>query len=358
MDEIERLKSAAANAQSVLGRVSGEGSILEQVSCGDTVGHLHPQRANDLSEVIDAMAEQVRQTRAIFGSTDEDPHDYVNDSMGQIVDALLPLNRKERFYTGTVLPMIVASDGFAHLHRLLRLCGLSVDPVEGRPPLSGLHEFEFFTEYSFFESCFTEQDRSRFLNAPTGADTPDIVLAGPDWLVAIEAKVFHNPLPDTLNHQMQRQRVLVDYWASSLHVDQDRVRHVLLLPEKLPSAGVTFPVITWENVLKEYRVVAPAYWTGVLSTALERYDALASSPTTFRTNMDSFVTGQQIVEGHAEGTLDFAYVGRQGGLRGAKFTEDVSSGNWRAQGYEVRYEAMPGNRNWFAVREFLQATAE
>lgn len=38
---------------------------------------------------------------------------------------LLPLNRKERFYTGTVLPAILAADGFAYLDRFLALCGIT-----------------------------------------------------------------------------------------------------------------------------------------------------------------------------------------------------------------------------------------
>jgi hypothetical protein len=58
-------------------------------------------------------------------------------------DRRLPVNRKERFYTGTVLPMIVAGDRFRSLGRMLELCGLhQVD-------LSEPAELQFFSEYSF-----------------------------------------------------------------------------------------------------------------------------------------------------------------------------------------------------------------
>lgn len=41
--------------------------------------------------------------------------------MAELVDHGLPLNRKERFYTATVLPMLVCTDDFGHLDRLLEL---------------------------------------------------------------------------------------------------------------------------------------------------------------------------------------------------------------------------------------------
>src|SRR6185312_6165083 len=46
----------------------------------------------------------------------------------EMFDSSLPLNRKERFYTGTVLPMLIASDGFMHLNRFLRLCSAPTLP--------------------------------------------------------------------------------------------------------------------------------------------------------------------------------------------------------------------------------------
>jgi hypothetical protein len=36
----------------------------------------------------------------------------------------LPINRKEVYYTATVLPCIVCADGFAHIHRLWQLLGI------------------------------------------------------------------------------------------------------------------------------------------------------------------------------------------------------------------------------------------
>lgn len=358
MDEFERMVEAARQAQGKLTGVAGEGSILEQISRGEWNGRLQPEQARDLADVLSALTEHARHGRAVAGcvSTGGDPHPYAHRSVEETVNRLLPLNRKERYYTGTVLPMIVASDGFSHLHRLLDLCDLDIQPFNDAN-LDGLQKIAFYTEYSFVESRYTTIDKARFPNAPTDADTPDIVIVGEDWLLAIEAKMFHNPLPGALNHQMERQRVLVEYWTRMLNLRRDRVRHVLLLPQALPVKGVTFPIVTWEQVLQAYRVPAPAYWTAMLATALDRYGDLVSAPITFGGNKDADLTGQQIVHAHAEGTLEFRYMGRNGGLHGSALGEDIASGNWRTRRYEVRREPLPGNGNWFEVVSFIQATA-
>jgi hypothetical protein len=63
----------------------------------------------------------------------------------------LPLNRKERYYTGTVLPMLVATDDFAHLGRLTELAGLGPVQVDARPASATV---QLFTEYGYLESTW------------------------------------------------------------------------------------------------------------------------------------------------------------------------------------------------------------
>ena len=267
----------------------------------------------------------------------------------------LPLNRKERYYTGTVLPGLVASDGFAHLERLLKLCGLAVD-LDGW--LGEPAELLFCTEYGFAESVFTADDRERWGGA-LDADTPDVVIAGPDWLVAIEAKMFHNPSAADLNGQMTRQSKVISRWIEVLGLPTERVKHVLLLPEKLAAAsdGHGWQVVTWEQVLEEYRLVGPRYWANVLATALADYDSLVSTGPAFGKNKDARLTGAEIVDLHAEGTLPYSSVGRSEGLTGGPFLEDIRTGAWRTRSYEVR-DGAPPNANWFSIADFIAATAE
>lgn len=70
------------------------------------------------------------------------------------------------------------------------------------------------------------------------------------------------------------------------------------------------------------------------------------------------MTGKEIVESFAEGTLEADHVGRQGGLHRKAFREDVETGRWRIQTYELRTGALPGNDNWFPVAEFLAAVTD
>jgi hypothetical protein len=61
-------------------------------------------------------------------------------SLEELMSEDLPLNRKERFFTGTILPMLVCKDSFKHLHGLLALIGceerLSVSVETGREDLT------------------------------------------------------------------------------------------------------------------------------------------------------------------------------------------------------------------------------
>jgi len=70
-------------------------------------------------------------------------------SLEEIHSAELPLNRKERFFTGTVFPMITCKDNFAHLHILMSLLGVSPIPtIVANPDETNI---QFFTEYSLQE---------------------------------------------------------------------------------------------------------------------------------------------------------------------------------------------------------------
>jgi len=331
-------------------------NFVEEISRGEWTDLLTPAASRDLADVLDATTESIRHAREVAGhlSAGSLPHPYAVDSLAGVVGKGLPLNRKERYYTSTVLPMVIASDGFAHLHRFLALCGLRVDPLKD-DPLEGLVPIEFFSEYNFAESRFTAEDRARFVDPPMEGDTPDLVIVGPDWLVAVEAKMFHAPLASTLNVQLRRQRVLIDYWTASLDLAAHRVAHVALVPSGLSVNGLVAPTVTWESVLNEYQTVAPAYWTAVLRVALDRYDQLRSRGR-FGENAHGRMTGLEIVQQSSAGTFDFTHMGRDRGLDGDPLREDVATGTWRNRLYEVRTGPLPGNPNWFSITEFIART--
>jgi hypothetical protein len=283
------------------------------------------------------------------------------DAPLELVPGGLPLNRKERYYTGTVLPMLVAADDFAHLGRLTALAGLGPVEVDARP---GSATVQLFTEYGYLESRLQEPTDP---TAPTTRDTPDVVvfLTSPRRvLLVIEAKLFDRPTRTELGQQLTAQATLVAHLARDRDVAADDVAHVLLLPdapaaelalepEALPTgwpAGTQ--VLTWERLLAAYQPVAPAYWTAVLREALARYEELKAPRRPGRHNADGLLTGQSLVDGYQDGTLVGSWMGCGGGLDGSRLQAQLASGVWRTQRYEWRAKPLPDNRNWFPVADF------
>ena len=267
----------------------------------------------------------------------------------------LPLNRKERYYTGTVLPGIVACDDFGHLDRLLACCGLADMEV------GDLAALQFFTEYNFAESVFTTADDASFADRPRISDTPDLVVKGPDWLLTIEAKMFHNPTAADLTHQYEQQAKLVTYWRSKFSIAEPRSRHVLLLPEQLYEKlrpALPRDVITWQQVLDAYADVAPQFWIKVLRTALARYADLVSPASPWGQNADGKLTGLQIVQALKGHDTSVRWIGRRGGIDGALLADDVASNAWRSRRYEVSAAAVPPNPWWFSIEDFVTRVSE
>lgn len=357
-DPFVRLRGAAAWARQVLLRVASDGGILKQMEAGEWDDHLSAEDAIDAADMLDAVAEHVRSNQALAGvhGSPSSGFQTLASPFRDLTRTHLPLNRKERYYTGTVLPLLIASDGFAHLKCFMRRCGLL--DVDVRADRKGQQPFELFTEYGFAESL-RSTDARRFSIVPT-RETPDVVMIGKDWLLAVEAKMYHHPTASALQAQLRPQRDLIDAWAHDLGIATGRIRHVLLLPQRLArevQGRASAPVITWEEVLHDYRVVGPAYWVGVLDEALCRYDEMVSTPPSFGANADAHLTGAKIAEMHAAGTLTYNYVGRHGGRNGRRFLEDMAQGKWRTVTYEVREGDLTGSPNWFSIASFLAAPA-
>lgn len=369
-DSMNDLRAAASQARMIMARLAGEGGVLEQLENGEWDRALQEHdNLTDAAALLRVAAENARYTREAVdalrqGPTwdTEAPQRVAGDAAGR----RLPFNRKERYFTGTVFPMIVASDGFAHLDRLLDLCQL--EDVHVEPGLNANQDIQFFTEYSFKESVFSREDRARFADAPPGGDTPDIVLVGPDWLLTIEAKMYDQPTAVSLNGQLDRQWTLVEYWAKAFRFDPARVQHVALIPAALSRrlGPLSRPTVTWEELADAYRDVAPRFWLGQLDYA-NTAALTTETDAVFGVNAHGHRTGQEIYDGlltpgpgdatDLVGTdATFDYMGRGGGLDGKALADDIATGRWRTQRYEVRVGDAP-NTNWFAIADFLDRIA-
>jgi hypothetical protein len=282
-----------------------------------------------------------------FGSKNPTAGDFA----AQLASTGLPFNRKERFFTGTVLPSLVCCDRFAHFSRFTELCGVR------RSVSARCDGLQFFTEYNFAESVRLT-DQQRFPKALTGRDTPDVMVyeSGDDaFLLAVEAKMFHRPTAVDLNSQIAIQADLLRYIGTSLQISEHRRFHVALLPAPLADfvGSLIVPTITWEQVAETYNDVADPYWIDVLHFALRSYDDLVSRGSERGQNAEFYLVGKDIVDGYRDGSLATAWMGRVRGLNGPELAKDLRSGSWRLQRYECSHVQVP-NRNWFAVARFVQ----
>ena len=280
-----------------------------------------------------------------------------------LIKTQLPLNRKERFFTGTVFPMIVCRDNFKHF-------GVFASLVKGLEPRTVSAEasscdIQFFTEYSLVESIYDTETKERLRSAPRRKDTPDIMIllaAEPKALIALEAKMYDNPTDMALIEQMTAQKAILDYLQNKLSIK--KIFHCALLPAKLSEAvgslGNDFNTITWEEILRAYqglRVYEGDYFLETLRLALELYDMLVSRAERYGQNCERKLTGREIFDGYNNRLGEQLYrpltMGRNSGATGAELENDINSGRWATHIYETSSKAKPANSNWFTVEEFV-----
>jgi len=199
----------------------------------------------------------------------------------------IPINRKEKYYTGTVLPMIVCRDNIRNISRIFKLAGID---VEGSFEELDDKDVIFYTEYSLKDSCVGCFDQS-FLNTLEGIDKfsiPDILIGARFkdrfYILAVEAKMFQKTSFVELSRQLKKQldtaispvvQCLKMYYGSSAEVI---VEQCALLPEqmidfnKIYGQTHMFKVISWEDILTTFSDNNGCYFYRILQRALEEYD--------------------------------------------------------------------------------------
>lgn len=271
-----------------------------------------------------------------------------------LINNNLPLNRKERFYTGTVFPFIVCKENFKYLNLLFSLLGdIKVPAITSTNDFTNI---EFFTEYSLRESV--HGTGRYFKELPKTKDTPDIVIlidGTPKVVIAFEAKMFDVPSKEELIKQLGAQKEILNSIKMNLAIDS--VYHYALLPQELAIriGEIGFPILTWESVLDSFRPVCGSdYFYKLLSIALDNYQNLVSTEVTFGKNNEGYMAGLSIYIRFKDGSLNKTWMGRAGGLHGPKLQQDLKVGNWKTQKYETRETPPTGSGiNWFRVNDFI-----
>ena len=274
----------------------------------------------------------------------------------------LPLNRKEKFYTATILPHLICYDNFKYFERFTSLIPGFPSNIEIKPNPKD-NNILFLTEFSLTESLKDRSLNVKFQDVPKSKETPDLVvlITEPEKiLIVVEAKMYSSSDSFSLAKQMDDQKKIINSIKKTLSINEKNIFHIGLVPSKMITKSVMnkYNIVYWEEILNAYRdILVNDYFFNVLDLALEKYDILVSKNvygSTYGKNMDVKLSGLEIVKLHKEGKR--FWVGRNRGLHGPEFQNDVRTGNWEKFEYEVNITASnPPNHNWFSSAEFINA---
>jgi|GEM_PF-836897 len=273
----------------------------------------------------------------------------------------LPLNRKEKFYTGTVLPQIICHENFKYFNLFTNLIRNFPLGIEIKTDLWD-NNIQFFTEYSLKESVVSGLAKT-FVELPKTKETPDliIVITKPELiLIVVEAKVYNPTDADSLSKQMQNQVKIISSIKKTINIRDENVFHIGIVPKKLINKRLIkeFQLLYWEDILESYSIILKDnYFFNLLVLAMKKFDDLFLSSsgqhTSYGKNMDSNMSGLEIVKMFS--TTKKFWVGRHGGLTGDALLNDKNSGIWKTKKYEVNISSsVAPNRNWFSAEEFIR----
>ncbi len=276
-----------------------------------------------------------------------------------IASSAAPFNREERFFTGTVLPLLVSGDDFKDLKPLIDLMApsLNLNPEYSDTRKSVL----FYTEYNLKKSGYVKTGITRPDESTTkiDGDTPDILFYVWDndkiYLFAIEVKMYHKPTADNLALQLQRQYVVLKALASKANIPVEHIFHYALVPAKTSLSYTNkSKLLTWEQIYDLYRTKAVnRYAIDALGYALKEYDNLVAKQTTGKNNSTETLSGWDIMNNHE--AIGIKYVGCSGGRNGERFLRLAITDKWKYNSFQITTASTCPNRNWFPIEEFLNA---
>ncbi|MGA2323283.1 MAG: hypothetical protein ABSG22_05490 [Sedimentisphaerales bacterium] len=264
----------------------------------------------------------------------------------------LPINRKERFYTGTVLPAVLFHNGLNNFYCFLRaIKGFPHDEVNEETIGDN---FLFYTEYNLNQSAGY---RNVGRKIPTSTnDTPDVIieiLRPKRVFVIIEAKMFENASQSSLSRQMSLQKkAVIEPLRKTFQLDENQIFHVALVPGELRlKNGDGYQIINWEHFIKQELDLSSNYFYKYLKFAIANYSelvAIGPPPPPYPK-----MSGQQIYEDGKNNVL--YWVGRQGGEK-IIIEEDIDSDEWETSEYYVNQDKPSSGRrgNWITSIKFAE----
>jgi hypothetical protein len=265
----------------------------------------------------------------------------------------LPINRKERFFTGTVLPSLLFHNGYSNLFTFLQQ--IEDFPREVNSENTD-DNFLFYTEYNLKESAGNKTVGTKIYTATR--DTPDVViqiLKPVTLFVVIEAKMFANVIQNDFNRQMNAQKLAIIDVLEDKYPEYKSI-HIGLIPAKLGIKSTeTYSITYWDNFLNDKKFhLKGNFFLNYLRYALEHYEDLVAAGKAITVQDEK--SGSMIMK-------DFKnkkqyWIGRRGGIK--TIIEDVKSSSWRNKNYCINdNKPREGHKgNWITIDEFAHIVKE
>jgi hypothetical protein len=268
----------------------------------------------------------------------------------------LPLNRKEVFYSATVLPGIICSDGLAAFFGLLGKPGIHIDLS---PDTANV---QIFSEYDLRDAIRGDRmapDALKKLLSDMTGDTPDLVIlvdSAAPVLVVLEAKLFDNSAR-TIAGQIEKQRANMALLASVM--PEYEILHVALVLKSAagrvyPNAGEPglFKTITWEEVVEKYTdIPAAGYWVRQLRLALGSENNLLAGGGSRGTHEDGRMTTAGILDAYERPDCIIKSVGCLG-ANWARLKDDIAL-NGGTRKWAVSHKDDLPSRHYLGIQEFV-----
>ncbi len=181
---------------------------------------------------------------------------------------ILPLCRKEKYFTSCILPQLICGDFMQRLNHFLNFLNINNKFIHENYSLDNLL---FYTEYSLKESA----DWIELLNHST-KETPDLVLLiksridNSHLLVVIEAKMYNRTSAKKFREQLDLQKPIIEIIKGKIGIKEEDILHIGLLKD-IPKNLVALEneqIITWSDILKLYPDLKENYFYKILDFAI------------------------------------------------------------------------------------------
>lgn len=268
----------------------------------------------------------------------------------------LPINRKEKFYTGTVLPALLFHNSLKNFYLFLR--EIKNFPNDAVNEYKTGDRFLFYTEYNLKQSAGEGKNVGREIPTETN-DTPDIVIEilNPHRVfIIIEAKMFRNIYQSSLSNQMSKQKTaVIEPLKKAFQLKDNQFFHIALVPEKSGlKDGIEYQVMNWEYFTDKRGLNAEDNnFYNYLRFALDNYEDLVENKSGKAGTVKDYKTVEEIYKnGKNNGTW---WVGRNGGEK--TIIEDIKT-NWKKHNekYAMNTIRPPRGRNanWITSKRFAE----